>query len=149
MRKSLKRIGALAAGAALAMGGVVATAGAAGATGAHSGVVVVAQTGADSAGCGAPSAPCKTITKAIGNAHPGDIVLVGRGTYHEQVVVPIPLRLIGAGATVDATGLSQGSGLTMNAAAVLVLSSASSSSIEGFQSLVPSVKASSCCRRAM
>ena len=78
MRKSLKRIGALAAGAALAMAGVVATAGAAGAMAPRSGVVVVAeQTGADSAGCGAPSAPCKTITKAIGNAHPGDTVLVG------------------------------------------------------------------------
>ncbi len=134
MGSTLRRIGALAAGAALMMGGVVATASAAGATPSSSGVVVVAQqTGSDSAGCGAPSSPCKTITTGISHAHPGDIVLVGRGTYHEQVVVPIRLRLVGAGATVDATGLSQGSGLSMNAAAVLVLSSGSGSSIEGFR----------------
>ena len=134
MRRSLKRIAAFGAGAALAMGGVVITAGAAGATVPRSGVVVVAQqTGADSAGCGAPSAPCKTITKAIGNAHPGDTVLVGKGTYHEQVVVPFSLRLVSAGATVDATGLSQGSGMATNAAAVLVLPSASGSTIEGFR----------------
>jgi len=134
MRTSLKRIGALAAGAAVAVGGVVATAGAAGAVPPPSGVLVVAQqTGSDSAGCGAPSAPCKTITKAIGNAHPGDTVLVGPGTYHEQVVVPVQLRLVGVGATVDATGLSQGSGMTMDAAAILVLPTASGSTVAGLR----------------
>jgi parallel beta-helix repeat protein len=134
MRQSLKRIGALAAGVALGMGGVVATAAGAGAMAPRPGaVVVVQQTGTDSASCGAPSAPCKTITQAIANAHPGDTVLVGQGTYHEQVVVPIPLKLVGVGATVDATGLSQGSGQTMNAAGVLVLSSASGSTIAGLR----------------
>jgi hypothetical protein len=134
MRLSLKRIGAIAAGAALAIGGVVATAGAAGAFTPPPGVVVVSQqNGSDSATCGAPSAPCKTIAQGIGNAHPGDIVWVGQGTYHEQVVVPVKLRLVGFGATVDATGLSQGSGMSMNAAAIMVLPSASGASIEGFR----------------
>jgi len=91
------------------------------------------QRGADSATCGTPVAPCATVTQAIDNAQPGDTVRVMPGTYHEQVVVPEPIRLVGYGATIDATGLSQGSGMTMNAAAVLVLGSASGSTIEGLR----------------
>ena len=100
----------------------------------HASVLVVSQhKGVDSATCGTPVAPCATVTQAINNAQPGDTVRVKPGTYHEQVVVPEPIRLVGYGATIDATGLSQGSGMTMNAAAVLVLGSASGSTIEGLR----------------
>jgi len=88
--------------------------------------------GHDGASCGRHSHPCRTIDAAIGRAHAGDTVWVEDGTYHEQVVVTKPLTLTGDEATIDATGLSSGSGMTMNAAAVLVLPPASGSTIQRF-----------------
>jgi parallel beta-helix repeat protein len=69
----------------------------------------------------------------VKNAQPGETVVVGPGTYKELVVIPKPLTLDGNGATIDATGLTQGSGMKMDAAAVLVLPSASGSTIEGLR----------------
>jgi parallel beta-helix repeat protein len=59
-------------------------------------------------------------------------VHVAAGTYHEQVVVPKRLDLDGYDAVIDASGLSTGSGQTMNASAVLLTSGASRGSIAGF-----------------
>jgi parallel beta-helix repeat protein len=52
-----------------------------------------------------------TIGKAVAAAAPNDTIKVGPGTYKEDVVIGIPLSIIGAGAaasTIDATGLSNG-----------------------------------------
>jgi parallel beta-helix repeat protein len=53
----------------------------------------------------------KTISKAVAAASPNDTIKVGPGTYKEDVVIGIPLSVIGAGAEasiIDATGLSNG-----------------------------------------
>ncbi|HZT76260.1 MAG TPA: NosD domain-containing protein [Vicinamibacterales bacterium] len=52
-----------------------------------------------------------TITAAVGNAAPGDTILVSRGTYAEDVLVTKPLFIIGEDrdrTIVDATGLANG-----------------------------------------
>ncbi len=41
----------------------------------------VAVTGSDSATCGARTAPCRSLGRAIANALPGDVVVVGPGRY--------------------------------------------------------------------
>jgi parallel beta-helix repeat protein len=55
---------------------------------------------------------CKSsISAAVSAAAPNDTIKVGPGTYKEDVVIGIPLSVIGAGAeesTIDATGLSNG-----------------------------------------
>jgi hypothetical protein len=90
----------------------------------------VSTQGSDSNTCGPVASPCKTISQAITNAAAGDTVSVGPGTYHELVVVPKQLTLLGFGATVNAAGLSQGSGQTMDASAIFV--TAAGSRVEGF-----------------
>lgn len=53
----------------------------------------------------------KTITLAVSNAVPYDVINVWPGTYKEDVVIGIPLSLIGSGAghtVIDATGLANG-----------------------------------------
>jgi parallel beta-helix repeat protein len=99
-----------------------------------SNVTAVSQSrGIDSATCGALTAPCATIAQGVTNARPGQTVVVGPGTYKELVVIPKPLTLDGNGATIDASGLTQGSGMSMDAAGVLVLPTASGSTIEGLR----------------
>ena len=52
-----------------------------------------------------------TIQEAVNNAAANDVIVVGAGTYKEDVVIGIPLSLIGAGAddsVIDATGLANG-----------------------------------------
>jgi len=52
-----------------------------------------------------------TINAAISHAHPNDVVSVAAGHYKEDVVIGIPLNVIGAGAgasVIDATGLANG-----------------------------------------
>jgi nitrous oxidase accessory protein NosD len=95
-------------------------------------VYVAHNGGADSPTCGSSSHPCRTISRGVMNADPGDEVHVSAGTYHEQVVVPKRLDLDGYDAVIDASGLSSGSGQTMNAAAVLLNSGDSNGSIAGF-----------------
>jgi hypothetical protein len=87
--------------------------------------------GADGASCGSSASPCQTIDAAVANATSGDTVHVGPGTYHELVVVSKPLTLQGFGATVNAAGLTQGSGQTMDAAAIMVSQPGSGSRVEG------------------
>ncbi len=51
------------------------------------------------------------IQAAVNSAAANDVIYVGRGTYREDVVIGIPLSLIGAGpdlAMIDATGLANG-----------------------------------------
>jgi len=53
----------------------------------------------------------KTISAAVAAASPHDVVSVGRGTYHENVIVGKPLSLVGENAetvVIDATGLLNG-----------------------------------------
>ena len=52
-----------------------------------------------------------SIQSAVNAAHPHDLILVAAGTYKEDVVIGIPLSLVGAGpgkTTIDATNLSNG-----------------------------------------
>jgi hypothetical protein len=90
----------------------------------------VSTKGSDSNTCGPVATPCKTIGQAITNAAAGDTVSVSPGTYHELVLVSKQLTLLGFGATVNAAGLSQGSGDTLDASAILV--TAAGSRVEGF-----------------
>ena len=60
----------------------------------------------------ASNASCySTINDALGHAHQLDVINVAPGTYHEDVVIGIPISLIGAGADasiIDASGLANG-----------------------------------------
>jgi nitrous oxidase accessory protein NosD len=94
--------------------------------------VFVSPGGSDTAQCGDSGHPCRTVTQGVMNASPGDSVQVAAGTYHEQVVVTKHLDVRGMHATIDATGLSSGTGQMLNAAAVLFTSSASHASLQGF-----------------
>lgn len=47
------------------------------------------------------AAPCQTIAFAVSKAHAGDTVMVGKGTYHQYVLVSKRLRIIGVGGPVD------------------------------------------------
>ena len=80
------------------------------------GVVTVAATASTAAAatlCVSPAggACFNTISAAVAAAAPNDIIRVGTGTYHENVVIGKPLALLGERAetvTIDATGLLNG-----------------------------------------
>ncbi|MEV4714516.1 hypothetical protein [Micromonospora sp. NPDC049374] len=61
--------------------------------------VAVALTGTDSAACGAPAVPCRTINHAVGRVASGGTVRIGPGWYDENVIIPdgLAVSLIGAG----------------------------------------------------
>jgi hypothetical protein len=65
-------------------------------------IYYVSEAGDDANGC-TQSAPCKTITVAIGLSQDGDTVIVSPGTYHEYVYVDKSITLISDGATIDGT----------------------------------------------
>ena len=70
----MRIIGAIVMVAALVLGaGLVSTGAAA--------TLNVASNGVDSATCGAASAPCRTISRAVTNAVAGDRIIVGPGVY--------------------------------------------------------------------
>ncbi len=74
---------------------------------------VSSQTGAAANLCvNASSASCyHTIGAALGHAHPFDFISVAAGHYNEDVVIGIPISLIGAGAgasVIDAHGMPNG-----------------------------------------
>lgn len=96
-------------------------------------VFVSAQRGHDTSTCGTSRRPCATINHGLERAADGAVVRVLRGHYHELVVMTRPARLVGYGATIDATGLSSGTGMTMIASAVTVTAPASGSTVEGFR----------------
>ena len=48
---------------------------------AYGATLYAASNGADGAGCGPPASPCRTITRAIANAMPGDTIQVRPGLY--------------------------------------------------------------------
>jgi len=53
----------------------------------------------------------KTISAAVAAASPGDVIRVGEGVYHEDVVIQKPLSLVGENSRntiIDATGLLNG-----------------------------------------
>ena len=68
----------------------------------------VSTRGSDGNPC-SESAPCATIGRAVALAGDGDTVMVGRGTYHEDVAISVGLTLRGAGRpTIDASGMDNG-----------------------------------------
>jgi hypothetical protein len=64
----------------------------------------VSPSGSDAGPC-SRTAPCQTIGHAVMVAAPGSRIIVRAGTYHEAVVIPKQLRLIGHHAVIDADGL--------------------------------------------
>jgi hypothetical protein len=70
--------------------------------------VLFAAPGAEPTWSGAScrSAKFATITAAVAASKAGGTVVACPGTYREDVVIPIPLTLIGKSATIDATGLA-------------------------------------------
>jgi nitrous oxidase accessory protein NosD len=87
------------------------------------GIFNVLPSGSDSSACTA-AAPCKTIGHAVAQAGAGSLILVGPGTYAEQVTVDKQLILDGHGATIDASGKING---------IVISGAASSGSIvQGF-----------------
>lgn len=60
----------------------------------------------DGAGTSCATANFATISAAVASATSGDTVVACPGTYAEDVVITIPLTLIGQFATIDAKGLS-------------------------------------------
>ncbi|GIJ10874.1 hypothetical protein ACFFMR_17545 [Micromonospora andamanensis] len=61
--------------------------------------VSVALTGTDSAACGTPTIPCRTVNHAVGRVAGGGTVRIGPGWYDENVIIPdgLAVSLIGAG----------------------------------------------------
>lgn len=55
----------------------------------------VAITGTDTGKCAKSSAPCRTILYAVNHSVAGDKIMVGAGTYHEVVTIPISLTIVG------------------------------------------------------
>jgi nitrous oxidase accessory protein NosD len=59
------------------------------------------------------SAAYRTIQSAVNAARPGEVVVVCRGTYHEQVVITKPVSLEGQHATIDEAGVTPGLQVTL------------------------------------
>jgi hypothetical protein len=92
--------------AAVCVAGAVALIGASTAAMADGSVLYVAPTGAaGNSGESCGQATYSTIADAVGAAPSGGTVVVCHGTYHEDVLVQKPLRLIGHAARIDASGL--------------------------------------------
>ena len=96
----MRRIGFVSVVAALA--GVMA----AGAAAAPSVTRHVSTAGSDSGKC--VSSPCRTIQHAVDVSGAGDTISVAAGTYGESVTVTVRLKLVGSGATIDASGYHNG-----------------------------------------
>ena len=63
--------------------------------------------GNDNNNCASRQHACKTISNAISLTLPGDSIFVAPATYHEGLVIPFPLKIIGSDAKttiVDAGG---------------------------------------------
>ena len=74
---------------------------------ASAGVTIYASpTAAAGAGTSCTTAAFTTISAAVASAAAGDTVVACPGTYTEDVVITVPLTLVGEQATIDATGLS-------------------------------------------
>lgn len=70
--------------------------------------VAPAPLGDDTASCLSASAPCRTITAALGRAAANDTILVASGIYTENLVIAKSLAIIGAG---DGSTVIDGSGV--------------------------------------
>jgi hypothetical protein len=55
--------------------------------------------GDDNNNCESPQTPCRTIKHAISLASPSDKILVGPGTYNENLTIKFSLGIIGSGAS--------------------------------------------------
>jgi parallel beta-helix repeat protein len=73
---------------------------------AASATLYASPTAAGGAGTSCATATFTTISAAVAGASAGDTVVACPGTYTEDVVISIPLTLIGEKATIDATGLA-------------------------------------------
>src|ERR1700760_2773051 len=110
---ALRCRGAWVAGAAtvlIAGGGMLAMPSAASATPsrptAHRALFASPRAHPSGSGTSCRTARFTTISAAVDASKPGGTVVACPGTYTEDVVVPIPLTLIGEGATINATGLA-------------------------------------------
>jgi nitrous oxidase accessory protein NosD len=92
--------------AAVTLGALALASGAAAGSGGTA-TLYVSAAGSDSKPC-TEVAPCRTIGHAVSIATAGGKILVGPGTYPEQVTIDEQLRLDGDGATIDATGQVNG-----------------------------------------
>jgi nitrous oxidase accessory protein NosD len=129
------RVRLMAATAAILMivGGLAGSATASPDHGRRVSVFVSAHRGHDTSTCGTSRHPCATITQGLSRAASGAVVRVLPGRYHELVVMTQRARLVGFRATINAAGLSSGTGMAMIASAVTVTPSASGSTVEGFR----------------
>ncbi|HEX2893332.1 MAG TPA: right-handed parallel beta-helix repeat-containing protein [Marmoricola sp.] len=129
------RVRLMAATAAILMivGGLAGSATASPDHGRRVSVFVSAHRGHDTSTCGTSRHPCATITQGLSRAASGAVVRVLPGRYHELVVMTQRARLVGFRATINAAGLSSGTGMAMIASAVTVTPPASGSTVEGFR----------------
>ncbi len=108
-RSFLRLAGSLGGSVALLAGSLLTASGVA----AGGMILYVAPTGmAGGAGTSCATALYSTIGAGVSAAAAGDTVVVCAGTYTESVAVGKTLRLIGRGATIDATGLDNGIKIT-------------------------------------
>jgi parallel beta-helix repeat protein len=94
------------AGTALLLGTGVTFVAVAPASAAVRATIYASPSAADGTGTSCATATFSTISAAVASAAAGDTVVACPGTYTEDVVIQIPLTLIGESATIDATGLS-------------------------------------------
>jgi parallel beta-helix repeat protein len=95
------------AGTAVLLGGgiTVVAAAPASAKAIHATIYASPSATTDGTGTSCDTATFSTITAAVATALPKDTVVACPGTYTEDVVISIPLTLVGESATIDATGL--------------------------------------------
>lgn len=102
----LRLTGVAAAATVCVLGGAATVAGPA--LAADSTLFVAPQGSAGATDGSCASAAYSTITSAVSAAAAGDTVLVCPGIYHETVSITKTIQLVGKGATIDATGLTNG-----------------------------------------
>ncbi len=114
IRQVLVRVGAAAIATALA----AVLLGAAPVAAVSPGKLWVSTTGSDGGPC-SYAAPCRHINHAIDVAAPGTTIIVRRGSYHEAVVIPKKLSLVGHHAVINANGIVADIGGDLGSAGII------------------------------
>ena len=109
MRRFLKALKTRPLPVMLALVGAILLALPANVAGAAAATLYVSPSGSSSQpGRSCATAKYSTISSAVVAAAAGDTVVVCKGTYSEQVVIPKPLKLLGKRAKINASGLGEG-----------------------------------------